>query len=105
MSTPRSLLRPVRDRLQEGSCRRGDVKSEWWTDEHTHRGHNPCDHFLAEHICRDHCPVLVECEEDMIRPGTDWTGMVVAGKVRVKPRKPAPVIPDYRKLAHCPLCP
>lgn len=69
------------DRLIGAACRREEVQADWWTDQHATRSHTQCNHALASHICRHHCPVLERCQAQKDKWGTDWDGMVIAGKL------------------------
>lgn len=100
----RSLIQ-VKDRLAGASCREEKSNPSWWTDDHRHKGHFNCEHELARHICLTHCPVLDLCSKDMLRPGTDWTGMVVAGQVRDKVGRATTVRKPPRRRKDCPHCP
>lgn len=95
---------PPEDRLKSGACRSPDVDPNWWTDVHYTRGHLRCDHALARHLCRFHCPVLAECQEDEAQWGTNWAGMVIAGELRIEaggksiPAKVQPAGPAVCKI-------
>jgi len=52
---------------------------ELWTHVHDHAGHASCQHALARHVCREHCPVKAQCLEKAMEFPEQWGGMVIGG--------------------------
>ncbi len=64
--------------IHQAACVEWDP--ELWTHVHDHAGHASCQHGLARHICRTHCPVQAQCLAKALEFPQQWGGMVMGGE-------------------------